>query len=231
MEIQFSSSFSAFYLAKDFGKTGVTNFRQISRIGNVPFILFMGRLDFIKGPDLLLQAYSKVQQTPGIQHHLVFAGPNSGMLATLKKMVTNLGLENKIHFVGFLDNELKNSAYFESDLLVIPSRKEAMSIVVLEAGITHTPVLLTDRCGFGIVSEINGGKVVPATIEGLTQGLIDILSEPRDLKIMGENLYSFVSSEYSWEKVALKHIELYNTILSGNDLPSAQTDKDKKGKE
>ncbi len=49
--------------------------------------------------------------------------------------------------LGALEGEEKSSAYHAANLFAIPSRQEAMSIFVLETGIT-TPVLITDQCGF-----------------------------------------------------------------------------------
>jgi len=214
---------------EDFPKTEGAYFKKRFGIMNNPFILFMGRLNNIKGPDLLLEAFCNIGKKLDSRYHLVFAGPDGGMLSELKMKVQMSDLSDRIHFIGYIERELKSSAYFEADLLVIPSRQEAMSIVVLEAGITHTPVLITDQCGFNLVSEIGGGKVVPATIDGLTQGLLDILGKPKEMEKMGENLHSLITAEFSWEKVSLKFIELYNTILHGNDFLKEQISKDIKG--
>ena len=73
-----------------------------------------------------------------------------------------------------------------------------MSIVVLEAGMTKTPVLLTDRCGFDAVESIGGGKVVPATVEGLEAGLAKLLDRPEVLRPMGIRLYRYVSENFTW---------------------------------
>jgi len=71
----------------------------------------------------------------------VFAGPDGGMLKSLKNIVRENGLDERVHFVGYLDHSYKYLAYDEAEFLVIPSRMEAMSIVVLEAGVIGTPVL------------------------------------------------------------------------------------------
>ncbi len=136
-------------------------FRLSKNIHGNKFILFMGRLNSIKGPDILLDAYIKgYKDWDGWD--LVFAGPDGGLLNELKVAVEKNNLKQKVHFIGYVGGKEKSSAYHAADVLVIPSRHEAMSIVVLEAGIFATPVVLTDQCGFNVISDIGGGLVSEA---------------------------------------------------------------------
>jgi glycosyltransferase involved in cell wall biosynthesis len=199
----------------NFYETDGNVFRNKFGIGDVPFILFMGRLNLIKGPDLILKSFCSIHNKFS-QYHLVFAGPDGGMLPVLRKIASESSAENRVHFIGYIGGADKVSAYFAADLLVIPSRQEAMSIVVLEAGITGTPVLLTDRCGFSAVAEIGGGKVVSATIDGLHNGLVELLSQPDNLKKMGERLYRYTIKNFTWEIMIDKYVELFSKILKGN---------------
>ncbi len=196
-------------------------FRSKFKLGTNPIILFMGRLNYIKGPDLLLQAFCNLKESLH-NYLLVFAGPDQGMLTILEDVVVANSLEERVRFIGFLGNEDKSLAYYASELLVIPSRQEAMSIVVLEAGITGTPVLLTDRCGFNVVEDINGGRVVPATVEGLQNGLLSMLAERGNLKAMGTNLEKYVVSRFMWESIVGQHINLYRKILDKKQSARSQ---------
>ena len=200
----------------DFHHKDENTFRDKLGIRNEPLILFMGRLSPIKGPDLLLGAFCNMMKFSEYNYHLVFAGPDGGMLAELKKIALKQRVDERVHFAGYVSGDEKLSAYQAADLLVIPSRREAMSIVVLEAGMTKTPVLLTDKCGFNVVDDINGGKVVPATVEGLQTGLINLLSEPDQLVQMGKNLHRHVSENFTWQKMIKNYLLLYETILRNN---------------
>ena len=188
-------------------------FREKVGIGKAPFVLFVGRLNSIKGPDLLLEAFRNVVSDRFPQHHLIFAGPDGGMLPELEQTVVRSGLEDKVHFIGYIDGVDKSSAYCEADLLVIPSRQEAMSIVVLEAGIVGTPVLITDQCGFDVVGEVNGGRVVAATSKGLQDGLVELLDQPDNLNKMGKNLCKYLCENFSWEEMAARHITFFRSLL------------------
>jgi glycosyltransferase involved in cell wall biosynthesis len=87
-----------------------------------------------------------------------------------------------------------------------------MSIVAIEAGITGTPVLITDVCGLDEIRDIQGGIVVPATVEGIKKGLA-IIDDQKQLEVMGGNLERFVRNRFTWDSVANMHIQLFNSIL------------------
>lgn len=195
----------------DFKSGDGSGFRKKYSLGDSPFILFMGRLNPIKGPDLLLRAFCELQEELK-GYHLVFVGPNSGMLTKLKNIAAQFSFQDKIHFVGYLGGEDKVAAYQEAELLVIPSRQEAMSIVVLEAGISGKPVLITDQCGFNNIAIINGGIVVPASIDGIRKGLIEILKDAEKLRSMGLKLKKYVENNFTWKIAAEKYLRLYNAI-------------------
>jgi len=198
---------------EDFKSSDVDNFRRKFGLNDSPFILFVGRLNAIKGPDLLLYAFRNLNETFN-DYHLVFAGPDGGMIGELQEKAEEMKIANRVHFTGYLGGEEKSSAYSAASLLAIPSRQEAMSIVVLEAGIMGTPVLLTDQCGFDEVEPIEGGRVVSASVGGLQKGLIEILKNPDKLKSMGENLKRHVINNYTWGNIINKYIDLYRRVLS-----------------
>ncbi|MGP1255676.1 MAG: glycosyltransferase [Kiloniellales bacterium] len=169
---------------------------------DAPYVLFVGRLTEVKGPDLLLEAFARIAQDHA-DVHLVFAGPDFGLRATLEARSGAMGLQSRVHFPGFLDAPARQAAYEGSQLLVVPSRDEAMSLVALEAGVLGRPVLLTDRCGFDAVGEVGGGCVVSASVDGLAAGLESMLGSQRgELDRMGATLRDFVVSTYAWSPMA-----------------------------
>ena len=189
-------------------------FRARYGIGKAPMILFLGRLNIIKGPDMLLEAFCRCAQDKRMnKYHLVFAGPDDGMLSALKRMVDVSIVKDRVHFVGHIGGAEKSDVYRAADFLVIPSRQEAMSIVVLEAGITGTPVLITDQCGFDDVTAVEGGMVVPASVKGLQDGLLFLTSNPGKLRIMGQNLEAYTRKYFLWDHAANKYLELFFKIM------------------
>lgn len=201
----------------DFQTKSDVDFLNKYGLADIPFILFVASLKHIKGPDLLLQAFCNEMENLQ-SYHLVFVGPDGGMLSELKDTVKRYNASERVHFLGYLGGADKSKIYYASKLLVIPSRQEAMSIVVLEAGITSTPVLLTDQCGFSDISDFEGGKVVPATVEGIQNGLTDMLRDTEKLIFMGENLNNFTCKYFTWDSIIEKHLSLYKKILMNKEM-------------
>lgn len=196
---------------EDFKDSRVDDFRTKYGLAGVRFILFMGRLNAAKGPDLLLRAFCNAREYLA-PYHLVFAGPDQNMSTELRAIVAQYNVGDRVHFLGYVGGLDKSRAYYAADLLVIPSRREAMSIVVLEAGITGTPVLMTDQCGFNAMAEAGGGMIVPASVEGLEKGLVDTLSNPVDLKAKGQRLKAYVSKHFLWDSIIDRYVQLYKDL-------------------
>ncbi len=197
----------------DFRAADAQLFRSQFGLGDRPFVLYMGRLNAIKGPDLLVRAFAAAcERFP--EHHLVIVGPDGGMLNELQRIGNASGVHDRIHYLGYLGGADKSRAYHAADLLAIPSRQEAMSIVVLEAGISGTPVLITDQCGFNNVAERGGGRVVPATVSGLQSGLTALLHDRAALWPMGQRLKRYVAENFCWDSQVQHYIELSEQLIS-----------------
>ncbi len=201
---------------EDFPPTDVEVFRRAKNFPNAPIILFMGRLNLIKGPDLLLRAFASIQNLIA-DYHLVFAGPDEGMQYALTEMARQEGIVERVHFLGFVSGNDKLAAYQSARLLVVPSRQEAMSIVALEAVISGTPVMLTDQCGFDELKSIEAGLVVPASVAGIADGLIHLLTEPDLLDRISPPLQNFVLQRYTWQSIVARYLNLYDNILSSSE--------------
>jgi glycosyltransferase involved in cell wall biosynthesis len=199
----------------DFDSVDDAGFRQKFRLPPNPFVLFLGRLNHIKGPDLLLEAFSAIAASHP-ETHLVFAGPDGGMLELLKAMSNRTGIAERVHFIGPVRGSDKSHACHAASLLAIPSRQEAMSIVALEAGVCGTPVLITDCCGFSEISTSGGGIVVSANVEGLRHGLRTMLLKNGQLAVLGTTLRRFTVENYLWGNVVNRYRELFELITCGS---------------
>ena len=194
----------------DFSSNDVTAFRNKFNIGKVPYILFVGRLNSIKGSDLLLNAFVKLQKD--LSHHLIFTGPDGGMMESLKQQALDLALSDRVHFIGYLGGEMKSNAIHGADILAIPSRHEAMSIVALEAAIASTPIILTDQCGFSSLADVGAAIEVPATVDGISRGLKHLFMDKYDFEKMGKCGHTFAMEHYTWSIMAQRFIGLANQI-------------------
>lgn len=179
----------------------------ISALKGAPYILFLGRLNTIKGPDLLLDAFATIASAfPN--HHLVLAGPDDGLLASLQAVVSARGLNDRVHFPGFLSGARKAETLRGATLLAIPSRREAMSIVVLEAGACGCPVLFTDACGLSDIAQAGAGLMVPVNSPALAEGLKQALASPEEQAHRAQALSEIVAQEYHWQVQAARYASL-----------------------
>lgn len=184
---------------------------QLSLNGE-PYILFLGRLNKIKGPDLLLEAFAAVADTFS-DIHLIFAGPDSGMMETLKADALAMGVDKRVHFSGYVAGDDKINALRHASCLVIPSREEAMSIVVLEAGMCGTPVIFTDRCGLDEFARSRAGIEVQANAHSIRRALMQALTSPESMRESGKILKEMVYKSFLWRTQAQRYQTLYKKII------------------
>lgn len=185
------------------------------KVGTDPYVLFLGRLNHIKGPDLLLKAFESLAgRYPAA--NLVFAGPDSGMMETLSHFVAESDLSERVHFAGYVGGDDKVSLLRNATCLVIPSRNEAMSVVVLEAGICSTPVVFTDRCGLDEFAKANAGLVVNPDVAAIAKGLDIMLADSSLQRRLASNLKKIVARNYLWVSQAQKYMNLYQKVTRGH---------------
>ena len=177
---------------------------------NKPYILFVGRLHFIKGPDLLLKAFNSIaDEIP--YHNLIFAGSDDGMEKVLKKEAKNSRFAERIHFIGFVSGSEKDSLYKNADLLVNPSRTEAMSLVGLEAALHGLESIFTDQCGLNELSYRNLGKCVKVDSNEISDSIKYHIKSKRKIKNL--ELIEYVSKNFNWDKVSNQYIKVFKRFV------------------
>jgi glycosyltransferase involved in cell wall biosynthesis len=195
----------------EYREAPTADFRRRTGLGERNAILFLGRLNPIKGPDLLLEAFKRVH-ADFPNHALVFAGPDMGMRRRLEREVSDSGMQDKVHFTGYIAGAGKVAALRAAQLLVVPSRREAMSLVALEAGACGLPVLMTDQCGFPAAEAAGGARIVPADAGSLATALAELLSQPARLSAMGEAMRRLVLENYTWTAATARYRDLFQRI-------------------
>ena len=194
----------------------VVDFRKKFQISSGPIVLFVGRLDPVKGPDLILEAFLEVADLYP-EHQLVYVGPDYGALSDLQVRIKGHPAASQVHFIGYLDIKDKATAYAAADLVVVPSRKEAMSMIVVEAGALRKTVLMSDQCGLEKLAHVDAVCLAPATVLGLRLGLEKLLADEALRKRLADRLHAETLSNFTWDKVAIRASEYFLKIY-GNSL-------------
>ena len=171
------------------------------------FILFVGRLSYVKGPDILFEAFLKINNRE--QYALVYAGPDENMKGDISKKLRNLPNIKNVIFLGSVSPKVRNFLMKNALLTVIPSRREAMSMVALETSILGTPFIATESCGLADFSINKSGFICEPNSNSISNKLNFLLKNPEEISITGKNAQSYVRKNYTWEKILLEMISYF----------------------
>lgn len=176
-------------------------------------VLFLGRINRIKGTDLLVDAFAEILRQ-GYRARLVIVGPDAGLLSVLKQQIAALGIEEHILFTGPLyEARDKVSAYVDADIYVLPSVYETFPNSVLEANACGTPAILTDRCGIAEMIDGRGGVVVRYDRRELRDAIAGLLDDDAARQRYGKDGKAMVFGEFGWESVVQRVEGLYREVL------------------
>lgn len=111
--------------------------------GGEPTVLFLSRIHYKKGPELLLEAASRLKAQQ-IRGQVAFAGTgDESYVASLKQLAQRLGIAERVHFLGQVVGKEKLSLYQNADLFVLPTSQENFGLVLIEALACGTPLITT----------------------------------------------------------------------------------------
>lgn len=168
-------------------------------------ILYLGRINKIKGIDLLIDAYSEL--VPELSDtRLVIVGPNGDYSVELKEQIMGLGIDEKVLFTGPLYERNKLEAYVDADVYVLPSRYETFPNTVIEAASYGTPVIITDRCGITDMVEGKLGLVVKFDKKQLSESIFNLLFNEKNSFKTGRQSRESIINECDWENI-VQHVE------------------------
>lgn len=189
-------------------------------------LLFVGRLDPVKGLNVLFEALCLLLRDLGTDGRLgvclAVIGGDSESLEALRDEATCLdevreryGLREMVAFLGSRGQETLPYYYSAADLCVMPSLYESFGLVALEAMACGTPVVASRVGGLPyLVRDGETGLLVPENdAPALAQALKELLSQPELRERFGRRALE-VAREYSWQRVASESLALYEEVLA-----------------
>lgn len=173
-----------------------------SRIG----LLYVGRLDTVKGLPYLLEAVAQLHREGHRQFTLTVVGDGSRR-AEWETLAGTLGIADSVTFEGWQDDVVE---YYRShDMLVLPSISEGLPTVITEAQACGTPVVSTDVGGAR--EQVRGGRIVPTKDAEALAGAIVELGRA-DLDEHGATAREYVEENYSLVSMSESYLELYSEL-------------------
>ncbi len=175
---------------------------------------FVGRLSKIKGADLLIKAAALLLQRSQ-RYHLLLAGQGSER-KTFEKLTQQLGIDNKVSFLGFCDNIPEVMAAF--DIGVVPSRYESFGIVCLELMRMKVPVISSGVGGMAeyITDKETGLLLKENTPEEICRCVERLANDEQLRQRLIEN-GSRLAQQFSVDRYVKAYQQLYQEVLDQNE--------------
>ncbi len=180
-------------------------------IGERPYVLAVGTVQPRKNYQMLIRAFKGVaEQFP---HKLVFAGGKGWMEEEMTAEVQRQGLEDRVIFTGFVDDDDLPALYSGASLLAFPSLYEGFGLPILEAMACGLPALISNA---SCLPEVGGDVAVqisPGDEPAWTQSMIALLGDPARLEEM--KIAGFKQARrFTWEMAAKQLVELYKRLTN-----------------
>ena len=174
-------------------------------------VLFLGRLDARKSPDVLLRA-SREALRANPSARLVFGG--DGNVGHYRNMAVELGIADRCEFLGWVTGKDKERLFSEAGAYCLPSKNEGMPMSVLEAMAHGIPTIATPVGGVPQVIEDGvDGFLIPVDDERrLSELLCRLLGDPELRRNVGSAGREKISREFDVEKNIARLVDLYSEL-------------------
>lgn len=177
-------------------------------------VMWVGKFDFRKQLPLALRAIA-IANNPNVVLD-IYGGGSDVQIASAKKLVDSIGINEKVVWHGNQPNDVVNNAMRNAQLFFFTSINEDTSTVVLEAVSNHLPVLCFDACGMAAVIDHNVGRKIP--LSNPAQSATDFAKQLNELE-HDRGLLKQLSAnckqrqiELSWEEKAKTMVEWYEKV-------------------
>lgn len=185
-----------------------------------PVLLFAGRLDPFKGPDLLLRAAALMREKAQVV--IVGGKPeDDDEIHQLRQLAADLRIAKRTHFLGARPQQELPMLYSAADVTVIPSCHESFGLAAVESLACGTPVVAT-RAG-GLTTIIRNGEtgyLVPRNPGFFAERLDALVRQPELLERMRQAARPS-TLQYSWKHVAELVRETYESVIEGERVLAA----------
>ena len=171
-------------------------------------LLYLGRLDKIKGIENLLAAMHLCEPTVTLA---ICGDSSNGYIGPLRDLTDKLKLTARVRFEGHIAEEAKSRYLADSDVLVMPSFGESFGMSVAEALSHGLPVIASKGTPWSEVETVGCGLWV----ENDPQSLADAIERIRQMPLaeMGRRGREWMSREFSWEVIAGKMFKVYEGLV------------------
>ena len=192
--------------------------RAIGADLDVPLIVFVGRIQPLKGPDVAIRALADLHRRGHPDAILIVIGGASGQGGGFETqrahdLVDELGLHDSVVFVPPQPHHVLSSYYRAADIVIVPSRSESFGLVALEAAACGTPVVASAVGGLlSLVDDGSTGRLIPGrNPSDYGEAMAEILDDA-DLRTAMSLAARQRASSYTWHAAAARLRGLYEDL-------------------
>ena len=187
--------------------------RRILGLGDDPIVLFVGRIEPLKGVDILLQAAAMQEDAQNLQVLLIGGEAAENEVRRLKELTAELGLQERASFLGTVPHDQLPLFYSAADVLAVPSYYESFGMVAAEALACGTPVIAS-KVG-GLTSVVRDGEtgylISYRCADTFAERLELLVGNPYLRRSLGEQARPSVE-HLAWQRIAGQMTELYASV-------------------
>jgi glycosyltransferase involved in cell wall biosynthesis len=178
-------------------------------------VLFLGRLNFKKGLDILARAFAELARRRE-DVHLLLAGPDDdGYGRTVRGWLEAEGVLHRCTFAGMLVGPRKLAALANADVFVLPSYTENFGVAVVEAMACGLPVVISNRVNiWREVAEAGAGQVVGCNAGEVSRALAAVIEDTAGRPAMAARARTLVAERFSWAATGRQMVEVYREIVA-----------------
>jgi len=196
--------------------TDVAELRIKHGIEHEDVVLFVGRMVFEKGVQVLLDAVPAiVRERPNTTFILAGTG---GFLEGLKAKAAELGVSQNVRFFGHANDKDLSELFKLSTVMVVPSLYEPFGITALEAMAARAVLVTSDRGGLNDINDHMriGLKTYAEQPESIAWAVNTALADPALSARLIDAAFTEVQEHYTWDAIADKTLALYRRVLQGD---------------
>jgi glycosyltransferase involved in cell wall biosynthesis len=177
---------------------------------DAPVVALVGRLDPVKGHDVLFHALRQLADT-GLTVHAVCAG-EGGFASEIEADARETGVRDHVSFPGHVD---PRSVYWAADVNVLPSRREGFALVVPEAMLCGIPTIRTPAAGAqDQIDDGRNGRIVPFDApRALADRLRHLLTHAHERREMGQEALRTAHDRFTEPHMVDATERLYTSLL------------------
>jgi glycosyltransferase involved in cell wall biosynthesis len=184
------------------------------RVAGQNVVLYLSRLDPVKGLDVLLPAFQRVQQRLPDTILVLAGNGEESFVQGLHTHAERLGIASRIIWTGFLSGDQKREAYAAATVYVLPSYSENFGVAAVEAIASGLPVILSEGVGIAADVEAAGaGLVVPSSVDALAESMERCLTDAHLRRQLGTNARQLARAQFSTQSTGPQLVQLYEQIL------------------